>query len=136
MRISTADGHPHGEAGFASLSHVVAAALALWFFAILANLIVMQYAAGVVRIALDEGARRGALVGAGAEECGLAIDDALGDLLGGPYGRDVAHVCFVDSGWVTATARARFSGFIPPVPDVVRTFEAQVADEDLPEVGP
>lgn len=134
MRISTADGRPDEEAGFASLSHVVAAALALWFFAILANLIVMQYAAGVVRIALDEGARRGALVGAGAEECSLAIDDALGDLLGGPYGQDVAHVCSVDSGWVIATARARFSGFIPPVPDVMRTFEAQVADEDLPEV--
>ncbi len=136
MRTSTADDRSRREAGFASLSHVVAAAFALWFFAILANLIAMQYAAGVVRVAIDEGARRGALVGAGAEECWLAIDDALGDLLGGPYGREVSHTCSVDSGWVTATARATFSGFVPPVPNVTRTFEAHAADEDLPGIGP
>ena len=56
-----------GERGFASVSYVVAAAFALWFFTILANLIVMQYAAGVVRLAVDEGARRGAVVGASLE---------------------------------------------------------------------
>ena len=134
MRTSIPDVDPVQEAGFASLSHVVAAALALWFFAILANLIVIQYASGVVRVAIDEGARRGALVGAGAIECDLAIDDALGDLLGGRYGRDVTHLCVEDSGWIWVTAEATFAGFVPPLPDVTRTFEARVADEDVSEV--
>jgi hypothetical protein len=136
MRTSTPDPQPDGEFGFASLSHVVAATLALWFFAVLANLIVIQYASGVVRIAIDEGARRGALVGAGADECALAIDDALTDLLGGSYGRDVHHTCTEEAGWMRVTAEATFSGFVPPLPDVTRTFEARVADEDVPGVEP
>ena len=134
MRTSTPDSLPRAEGGFASLSHVVAAALALWFFAVLANLIVIQYASGVVRVAIDEGARRGALVGAGVDECDQAVVDALGDLLGGPYGREVTHACAEDAGWMRVTAHATFSGFVPPLPDVTRTFEARVADEDVPEV--
>ena len=134
MRPWIPDLHHDQESGFASLSHVVAATLALWFFAILANLIVIQYASGVVRVAIDEGARRGALVGAGADECTLAIDDALTDLLGGSYGRNVNHICAEDAGWMRVTAEATFAGFVPPLPDVTRTFEARVADEDAPGV--
>ena len=50
-----------GEPGMASVSFVMAAALALTVFSGLANLIVIQYAAGVVSAAVDEGVRDGAI---------------------------------------------------------------------------
>lgn len=124
------------DGGFASLSYVVAAAFALWFFTILANLIVMQYAAGVVRLAVDEGARRGAVVGAGFEECEEAIDQALGDLLGGEYGDRIVRSCIEDAGWMRVTATATFDGFVPPVPDLTFDFEANVANERVSGVAP
>ena len=48
------------EEGFTTIANVVAAALAIFFFAILANLIVIQYTLGVAVTALDEGVRQGA----------------------------------------------------------------------------
>ena len=47
-----------GEAGLATIENVVVAGLSLLFFAVLTNLVVMQYALGVATAALDEGARQ------------------------------------------------------------------------------
>jgi hypothetical protein len=132
MRISTPERARSREEGFASIQYVVAASFALWFFAILANLIVMQYAAGAVRLAIDEGARRGAVAGSGAAECDQAVAGALSDLLGGPYGEQVEIECVEEPGWMRVDATATFGGFVPPVPDVSFAFEAGAARE----IGP
>lgn len=129
MRNSTAELERLGQGGFASTAYVVAAAFALWFFAILANVIVMQYAAGVVRLAIDEGVRRGATVGAGVAECEQVVGYALADLLGGEYGSEIEISCVEAGGWIRATAKATLGGFVPPLPDVVVDFEASAAVE-------
>lgn len=72
-----------------SISYVLAAAFAMIFFAILANFVVVQYASGAVRAALDEGVRNGARADAGALVCQATIQDVLASLLGGPYGTEV-----------------------------------------------
>jgi hypothetical protein len=132
MRTSTPERTRLQDGGFASIQYVVAATFALWFFAILANLIVMQYATGVVRLAIDEGARRGAAAGSGPGECEQAITATLADLLGGPYGEGVVAVCAAEPGWIRVDARATFGGFVPPVPDLSFTFEAAAAREAGP----
>lgn len=133
MRTSTPDGAGAGdERGFASIQYVVAATFALWFFAVLANLIVVQYAVGVVRLAIDEGARAGAVAGSGATDCRQAVAAALADLLGGPYGEGVAVECSEEPGWMRVRARATFAGFVPPVPDLTFGLEAGAAREGVP----
>jgi hypothetical protein len=133
MRTSTPDwAGPGDERGFASIQYVVAATFALWFFAVLANLIVVQYAVGVVRLAIDEGARAGAVAGSGVADCRQAVAAALADLLGGPYGEGVAVECSEEPGWMRVSARARFAGFVPPVPDLTFGLEAGAAREGAP----
>ena len=119
------------EGGFVSISYVVAAAFAMLFFASLANLIVMQYASGVVRAALDEGVRDGAVAGAGAFQCQLTVDEFLSSVLGGPYGEDINAVCSEEPGLMVASATATFAGFAPLVPDLTFDFEAVAAKEEF-----
>lgn len=114
----------------ATISYVAAASLALFVFAALANLIVMQYAGGVLRAAIDEGARQGAVKGAGPAECLVRIDEVLNGLLGGSYGAGVTRDCVDEGGWVRATATGVWRGFVPFVPDVSVSFEASAARED------
>lgn len=122
---------PRSERGFVSISYVVAAAFAMLLFASLANLIVMQYASGVVRAALDEGVRDGAVAGAGAFQCQAAVDGFLASALGGPYGNQITAVCFEEPGVMNATATATFAGFAPFVPDLTFDFDAVAAKELL-----
>ena len=52
-----------------TVQYVVAVALSLLVFVMMANFIVFLYARGVVRAAVDEGARTGGRTGAGSAEC-------------------------------------------------------------------
>lgn len=106
------------EAGFATISHVAAAGIALYVFALLANLVVMQYAAGVVRAAVDEGARQGAVLAGSVASCEGRAGEVLGDLLGGPYGAGLIIECTSDGSWMEARVRGSLPGFVPPIPDV------------------
>lgn len=118
------------EGGFATISHVAAAGLALYVFALLANFVVMQYAAGVVRAAVDEGARQGALLGGSPEACEERAAEVLGGLLGGPYGADIGISCTAEGGWVEARAEGTVAGFVPPIPDVAVRLGGGAAGED------
>lgn len=120
---------PDREGGFATPAYIAAATLALYMFAALANLIVVQYAAGVVRSALDEGVRAGSFGGAIA--CLDKAGEVLDGLLGGEYGNGVAVICEEDGSWVRASADATFESFVPLVPDLSYRFEAQAAREGL-----
>ncbi len=114
-----------------SISYVLAAAFAMIFFAILANFIVIQYASGAVRAALDEGVRSGARADAGALVCQATIDDVLVSVLGGPYGAEVETACTDDGDLMVATASATFRGFAPLVPDLTFDLEAVAAREQF-----
>ena len=59
--------------GFVTMGFVLAVGFSMLFFVLLANLLAVQYGRGVVRAALDEGARHGARYGAGAAECETRI---------------------------------------------------------------
>ncbi|MDH5616380.1 MAG: hypothetical protein OEY62_07570 [Acidimicrobiia bacterium] len=118
-----------GEGGFATIQHVVAAGLALVFFVLLANLVVMQYGRGVVRSALDEGARAGALSGAGPAECLARVDGVLDDLLGGPLFADLIWTCSRDGEWMVAAATGRLAGWLPMVPDIPLQMEGRASIE-------
>lgn len=122
-----------GERGMVSTSYVLAAAFAMVFFAILANFIVIQYASGAVRAALDEGVRNGARADSDTTVCLATIDEVLSSVLGGPYGADVATACRDDGDVMVATASATFRGFAPLVPDLIIDFEAVAARERFVE---
>jgi hypothetical protein len=72
-----------GEDGMTTVQYVAATAFSLIVFVMMANFIVFLYARGVVRAAVDEGARAGGRFGASSAECESRARDVLGDLLAG-----------------------------------------------------
>jgi hypothetical protein len=94
---------------------VAATALTLLVFVALANLVVDLYARGVVRAAIDEGARAGAPVDSTAADCEQRAHDVLDNLLGGRVGRDVRVECHDEQGRMTAGAVVVLRGWIPGV---------------------
>jgi hypothetical protein len=114
--------------------YVAATGFSLVAFVMMANFIVFLYARGVVRAAVDEGARAGGRVGAGTAECEARAGDVLGDLLGGPLGAGVNVACS-ERGDDVMRARADvvLSGWLPGViPDWSFTIEAQSVKERAP----
>jgi hypothetical protein len=112
--------------------YVAATAFSLLAFVMLANFIVFLYARGVVRAAVDEGARAGGRFGAGEAECETRAADVLGDLLGGALGSDVQISCY--EAWGEQVMRVQASvvlhGWIPGLtPDWSFTLEAQSVKE-------
>jgi len=120
------------EAGFSTPQFVATAALALFLFVLLANMIVFQYGKGVVRGALAEGVRAGAPSGAGVIDCERAAEDMLANLLGGTMGEDV-HVGCAESGTeVTASADVTFVSWVAGVPDWSFRMSARSVKESTP----
>jgi hypothetical protein len=118
--------------GFVSIQFVAAAGLCLVVLALVANMIVFQYARGVVRAALDEGVRAGSRADASVSHCLERIEEVLADLLGGELGRDVAVTCGVAGGRMVAAAEATFRAWIPGVPDWDLRLEASSVKEAEP----
>jgi hypothetical protein len=84
-------------------------------FVALANLVVDLYARGVVRAAVDEGARAGASIDASAAECEQRARDVVRNLLGGELGRDVHVECHEEQGRMTAGIVVVLHGWIADV---------------------
>lgn len=106
------------DRGMTTISYVIATALSMALLVVLANVIVVLYARGVVRSALDEGVRAGTPLGLdvqrAAEVCVERSNEVLDGLLGGPMGADVEFQCAVgDDGFVRARAAAHFEPWIP-----------------------
>ena len=112
----------------ATISYVMAAAMAMVMFSSLANLIVVQYASGVVQAALDEGVRDGS--SAGALRCEATAEEFLDSALGGVYGDGVVVSCRGQGRFMVASASATFRGYAPLVPDLSFEFEAMAAREE------
>jgi hypothetical protein len=111
------DSHPDprglsSDRGFATTQFVLVAGLSLVFLVLVLNLVVVQYAAGVMRAAVDEGVRRGAPAPAGEAECLAGIDGVLEGLLAGPMGDSVSYHCEVAE-MVEASAAADFPAWLP-----------------------
>ena len=114
-----------------TIQYVAGIALSLLAFVMMANFIVFLYARGVVRAAVDEGARTGGRTGAGVAECERRAGEALGDLLGGALGEDVAIQCRRVPDAMHAHASVTFHGWLPGViPDWSFDIEARSATED------
>ncbi len=107
---------------------MVAASLVLVFFVFLTNLVVMQYGRAVVRGAVDEGARAGAVSGAGPSECVRRVGRVVGDLAGGPLFADLEWDCRREGEWMVASARGTLAGWIL-IPDLAMVMEGRAQTE-------
>ncbi len=103
--------------GFTTAGFIVAVGFSMLFFVLLANLMAVQYGRGVVRVALDEGARHGARYGVGDPACENRIREVLGGLLGGDMGSGVTYRCQGDSQRTRASAQVVFPAWIPGIPE-------------------
>jgi hypothetical protein len=113
----------------ATAQWVLLASFSMVFLAVLLNLVAVQYAHGVIRSALDEGIRRATPAPAGVAECRDGIDEVLDGLMAGPFGDDISTTCVVLAGQVVASANARFSSWVPGVPDVSLDVEVRGVKE-------
>jgi hypothetical protein len=107
-----------GDDGFATVSLVAAVAVSLVAFVAVANLLVLAYARGAARVALDEGARAGARAGDPAAACVARAEATLDDLLGGSLRAAWQPVdCDTAGQQVTASVRGHLPAWAPGVPD-------------------
>lgn len=124
------------EAGFATVTFVVAVALSLLMFTLVANVVVVQYGRGVLRMALDEGVRAGARIpddaGLAVAACQRRVEEVRGNLLGGALGDGVEVGCGYDGARVTATADGAFPAWLPGVPASPVSARAGVRHETVP----
>ncbi len=121
-----------GEAGEAVPAYILALGLSLLFFVLLVQFVVWQYGRGVVRSALDEGARVGAPAEAGTGDCEARAGDVLSDLLGGPLGSEVEVRCRQTPTQMVAEATVTFRSWMPPSPDWSFRVAATARKESLP----
>jgi hypothetical protein len=98
-------------------------ALSFIFLTLAANFIVDQYLRGVVRNAVDEGARAGAQLGAAPNACVTRAQQVMGNLAGGPLGRTITVTCSTNGADVIATGHASLKGWLPAVPTWTFTVE-------------
>lgn len=116
-----------------TVQYVVATGLSLLVLVTMANFVVDLYARGVIRSAVDEGARAGAPIDASDGECAQRSQEVVANLLGGAMGQSVHVSCRTASGTVTAHAEVRFVGWIPIlVPDWTFTLEGAASKEHAP----
>ena len=104
---------------------------ALLVFVWLLQLALFAYGRGVVRSAIDEGARAGSVVVDSVPRCEHRAAEALGGLLGGRMGDDVVISCSDDGERVLARAQVRFVS-IAPGPDWTFDITATARRTALP----
>lgn len=111
--------------GYLTIQYLVVVGFSLVLFTALANLVVFQYGRGVVRAALDEGARAGARTLGSSESAARACESrarsARDGLVSGRLAESIELSCDVGVDVVAARANVRFQGWVPLVPDW--TFE-------------
>lgn len=91
--------------------------VALAAFVYLLQVGVFTYGRGVVRAALDEGARAGSKVSDSVARCEERAAETMSGLLGGTLGQGVAISCDDDGERVLAHADVRFGAWAPAMPD-------------------
>jgi len=112
-----------------TVQFVAATALSLLVFVALANLVVDLYARGVVRAAVDEGARAGAALDTSPEDCERRARDVLANLLSGSAGRSVRVTCREVGGSMHAEAQVALPSWIPGMPSWSFSVSGSVVEE-------
>lgn len=125
-----------GEDGYLTVQYLVVIGFSLVLFTALANLVVFQYARGVVRAALDEGARAGARTiasdPAALAACESRARSARDGLVAGRLADGMRITCELGPEVMVAQAEVHLAGWTPLVPDW--RFEASATA--LREVAP
>lgn len=125
-----------GEEGYLTVQYLVVIGFSLVLFTALANLVVFQYARGVVRAALDVGARAGARTVASAPAALVACESrarsARDGLVTGRLADGMRLSCEVGSQVMVARADVHLPGWTPLVPD----WRFQASATALREVTP
>ena len=103
------------QAGFTTIQYVAVVAFSLLLLVLVANLTVNQYARGVISDALSEGARAGAVAGAGPDECAARAHGVIDGLLRGPVGDGVVVSCRREGDLIVARAEGRLPSWLPMV---------------------
>lgn len=101
----------------ATVQYVLAIALSLVVFVMLANVIVDLYARGAVRAAVDEAARAGSRVDATPAECQARARAVLAGLIGARLRSGVEVTCSETRAAVSARADVRLGAWLAFVPD-------------------
>ena len=115
------------ERGIGSVQFVLAAGLGLLLFVALANLVVIQYASGALKSALEQGARAGTVTGPVA--CETTALTVVEDLLGGRMSDDLSIECFDVAGTLVARGAATFPSWTPLMPDFHLTLVSRAVIE-------
>lgn len=106
---------------------MVAAALGMLLFLVLANLVVVQYGRGAIRSALEQGARAGSV--GGVPTCEQTVESVVADLLGGRMSDGLTFGCSLVGGLVVADATVVFRSWTPLTPD----FEVELVSRAVVE---
>lgn len=114
---------PSDDRGLSSVQFLVASGLALIFFMALANVMVVQYARGSMRSALDQGVRAGVVNGSIAA-CEERIHDVAEELIGGTIGETLSFDCRVTGSMMTAVGTLRVESWTPFTADFDVAVEA------------
>lgn len=100
--------------GFVTIQFVLATGLCLVVFVMLVNFVVFLYARGVVRAAVDEGARTGGRAGADLVQCEQRAEDVVTDLVSGMRS-GIRIECREENGNVLSHAEVTLRGWMPPL---------------------
>ena len=123
---------PNEDDGFLTAQFVVAVALSLLVLVLIANVILVQYARGVVRAAAEEGAQAGSRLTASEADCLVRADEVLDGLLGGTMGDTVTVACSVGPTEVSATVQYSFTPWLPILPTWTGSQTSFAVKEALP----
>jgi hypothetical protein len=96
-----------------TVQYVVATGFTLVFLMLIANLLVDLYARGVVREAMDEGARAAVPVDVAPGACEARAREVLDGLLHGPLGDTIAVTCDLGPQRVRAHATVTLRSWMP-----------------------
>lgn len=107
-----------------TLPTVTAAMFALVAFVLLANLVLVHYARGVARTAVDEAVRTASVAPDPVAVCIGTAGKVLEDLLGGPFGSGLQVVCWPMDGAINASVRGGLPPLIPGFPSFELSVDA------------
>lgn len=102
--------------GFYSVEFLAVVAFSLVLLVFVANVILVQYGRGAVRLAAEEGAQAGSTLHADPGDCLARAVEVLDGILGGPFGAGVIPSCTVTDDRVEATISYRFAPWLPLLP--------------------
>ena len=111
---------------------MAAVALSLLLLVLIANVILVQYARGVVRAAAEEGAQAASRLTATEADCEARAAEVLDGLLGGSMGDGVTVECSTGTTEVAATVEYSFTPWLPLIPSWKGSETSFAAKERVP----